>query len=1284
MERLAVSRNRNLSRLLCVWPRFPHDSKRVYQILRGKLEPDHFALITRVHDVIQESDGLYRLDISIDNRTGEADLVMGILMRVLPQRWHMRPNIPYRERHDRSRGVRRLGRLNSQPLGFAAATWNIRVFSSKHLAVRWFCEVNAVSVLALQETRCREYAPRLAGYTVFSVPAGERGAVGLALAVKREIPSTLLDRHENFIICEVRMAACVWIVANVYFPSGSLRHPVIREFERTLERHSNRIANARILILGDFNRTVSEVDQLCWRWAAPVTRLPTRGSSGSFHGFRSDLEPTSIDHILMGPSPQVPPRASVLRGWSDSDHWPVFIDIPSELGELPRPEPKTVYSRTMSDVSRRTFLNDNRWEVLADQMVEFSANEAVPLLLDTFNAVGRSVGAVREVQGKESDRRKLSHKTKGAIRRRTRALNQYLTSGSEADKAEYLALKAAASSSLRSDIKTGFRLHLEELRHSLGARKSREAWAWMKKFLKPQVDRQGDSLPAIFNESGELQTSMEGRASAWLSYYRRLFDDANGHSRDETWWTQYRAAQNPTNTVLDPLADPLQVAELLAVLKRLVNGKAPGVDKIVPEWFKLALARSDQEGADAPGEYPNKVTQVLMSVFRLVLVEEEIPDCWQTAAIVSILKSGDPQRPENYRGIALIPVGLKILCSMVIERFNRMLSDRNMLRREQAGFRSREECVGQIASLMEIATRRRTWGEHTYVAFIDFKKAYDMVPHEALFAKLQSAGFGGGFISFLRKLYRSSYMAPRGTTQSVPVMRGLRQGCPMSPSLFNFFINDIFEPIDGYAPEGILIPGFNGDLRCPGLMFADDVALLADSEVHLKESLRHLQRWAERWEMECGVTKCAVMLISPNPGNDPIARLQSEGPWELHNQAVPLVRRYRYLGFEFTDDLLPDTHIQVNQEKATAAFGRCQRFLANRTVPLRIRSLAYKAMITPILAWGSELLPLDKKTYARLSRVQSRQLRVLSGLRPSSTNGCPLTIGRELSIPPLWVRAATARIRLFQKAPNLKTWLHLLVAQGCKLPRQGTRPWTVTTLRWLRQTAARHGPVEHPLHQWVRQLLWKRAIAQSSTVSMVRYEARNLVESRQYLEYGDFDLFHQRGLFYLFRMRTGSFTTAERLAQMRVLDPMFLRCCPFCGVNQPETIAHLLCTCERWAQARISHIFSYFTVLNSMPEAMASVLLLGGEIRGENDDENRVGPIFIDGHPITLVTMAFLDAIMTERLGILYGLPSVSPPRVNARQGTTVLQNGTELTRPGGSTPQGVLVGMNPTYPSDL
>ena len=86
-----------------------------------------------------------------------------------------------------------------------------------------------------------------------------------------------------------------------------------------------------------------------------------------------------------------------------------------------------------------------------------------------------------------------------------------------------------------------------------------------------------------------------------------------------------------------------------------------------------------------------------------------------------------------------------------------------------------------------------------YLCFVDFQKAYDRVPHEALLAKLRYYGVTGRTYSFIETLYSRSVMQIRvGESLSEPIelKSGLRQGCPMSPILFSIYINDIL-------PEGI-------------------------------------------------------------------------------------------------------------------------------------------------------------------------------------------------------------------------------------------------------------------------------------------------------------------------------------------------------------------------------------------------------------------------------------------------------------------------------------------------
>lgn len=64
----------------------------------------------------------------------------------------------------------------------------------------------------------------------------KKGEVGLALALRSKFSTSILERSPHWIIAEIRMENGIFIVANIYFPSGSLNHPVIRNFEHCLNR----------------------------------------------------------------------------------------------------------------------------------------------------------------------------------------------------------------------------------------------------------------------------------------------------------------------------------------------------------------------------------------------------------------------------------------------------------------------------------------------------------------------------------------------------------------------------------------------------------------------------------------------------------------------------------------------------------------------------------------------------------------------------------------------------------------------------------------------------------------------------------------------------------------------------------------------------------------------------------------------------------------------------------------------------------------------------------------
>ncbi|KAH9244572.1 hypothetical protein BASA81_018013 [Batrachochytrium salamandrivorans] len=207
---------------------------------------------------------------------------------------------------------------------------------------------------------------------------------------------------------------------------------------------------------------------------------------------------------------------------------------------------------------------------------------------------------------------------------------------------------------------------------------------------------------------------------------------------------------------------------------------------------------------------------------------------------------------------------------MVQARLSSLLESNNVLVPEQGGFRTREESTAQVCALMDILRRRQIADLNSHIAFIDISKAFDTVPIHALLFKLRCIGIPTITMNFLSALYSTSNARIRSgslLSDPFPVQRGVRQGCPLSGLLFNVFINDV---LDGVAP--ISVPGLSQEHHPRGLMFADDIAIIAPSHESLCTSMGTIADWATRWEMSFGVAKCGIMHVAPIPA--PLSRLR--------------------------------------------------------------------------------------------------------------------------------------------------------------------------------------------------------------------------------------------------------------------------------------------------------------------------------------------------------------------------------------------------------------------------
>ena len=131
----------------------------------------------------------------------------------------------------------------------------------------------------------------------------------------------------------------------------------------------------------------------------------------------------------------------------------------------------------------------------------------------------------------------------------------------------------------------------------------------------------------------------------------------------------------------------------------------------------------------------------------------------------------------------------KLYCQILNHRLTAWSEANNVLCDEQNGFRpGRCDHSSNFTNVLENRLNKKL---STFAAFIDFSKAYDRIDRELLWHKLSKIGISGRFLASLQSLYKNVECTVRVNGQQTDwfdVNWGLKQGCILSPMLFNLFI----------------------------------------------------------------------------------------------------------------------------------------------------------------------------------------------------------------------------------------------------------------------------------------------------------------------------------------------------------------------------------------------------------------------------------------------------------------------------------------------------------------
>jgi len=498
----------------------------------------------------------------------------------------------------------------------------------------------------------------------------------------------------------------------------------------------------------------------------------------------------------------------------------------------------------------------------------------------------------------------------------------------------------------------------------------RQFWKYIRAKRQDKQD-----IPTLLVD-GQLISNSKEKANALNNHFKSVFTKEN--------LSILPTISDTTNSIPDMTTLTISQSGIQHLLSTLDEQKACGPDLISPYILKHCA---------------NEIAPVLQVIFTQSLATSSLPTDWLSANICPVFKKGNRNSASNYRPISLTSICAKTMEHIIYHSIMDHLNQNNILIENQHGFRSNHSCVTQLITLTEDISHALDHQKQIDVILLDFSKAFDSVPHQRLLTKLKHYGINNSILEWIEHWLtrRTQCVVLDGETSNpVQVLSGVPQGTVLGPLMFLLYINDITK-----------------DINSPLRMFADDCLLYriinsTEDTTRLQEDLNKLSEWANTWQLNFNVTKCAVVRCTRI--TSPIIH-----SYMLNDHILEVANQHSYLGIMLNKSLSWSPHISTVASKATKTLNFLKRNLSNCSK--EVKASAYLTLVRPQLEYASAVWdPYYNSHIQQLEKVQRRAARWINN--DYSRFSSVTAMLNELSWPSLQTRRKISRLQILHKILN--------------------------------------------------------------------------------------------------------------------------------------------------------------------------------------------------------------------------------------------------------------------------
>ena len=462
-------------------------------------------------------------------------------------------------------------------------------------------------------------------------------------------------------------------------------------------------------------------------------------------------------------------------------------------------------------------------------------------------------------------------------------------------------------------------------------------------------------------------------------------------------------------------------------------------------------------------------------------------------------------------------------------------------------------------------------GKKLYAAFIDFKKAYDTVDRNILLERLKNLGINGLMLQNLESMYQNTEYLVKykdGHLDPIPCNVGLKQGCPLSPMLFNLYIDDIDKIFDNKCD-----PIYFQGKEISHFLYADDLVIVSSSENGLQTGLDKLLHFSKMKHLTVSIDKSKTMIF--NKTGKLIRRFFTIGDEKLEP-----VRTFCYLGYEINAGGTNNTTINYLCDKASKAMQMLFRTAARFNLPAKTSIRLFDTYVSPIILynvenWGvmtnKRLQNFTKEHFwtdilnAKASNIHRKFLKYILGV----TKSCPnLAVMGETGEIPLTLKGYRLMIQYWYRVTNLP---RETLAKQALLENIDLKTNWIKTIEKLVNTFNLSNSIQNAnkLRHDAKKFIYK---------SFVDYWKNNILEKKGRLE---FYSKHKHTFEFEEYLNIVCFNKRKALTKLRCSDheleiergrhknvPRDARLCKLCTMEKIETEEHFLFECKYYEDIR--------------------------------------------------------------------------------------------------------------------